>query len=53
MVNDKGFGETVRSINGAMECDGRNPGERNDRINLYKKFVGVLGTDVGGGSISC
>ncbi|MFF7637241.1 chitinase [Kitasatospora sp. NPDC008050] len=53
MVNGKGFGETIRSINGDLECNGKNPDERNDRINLYKKFVGVLGTDVGGGNISC
>ncbi|MEU1289278.1 chitinase [Kitasatospora sp. NPDC005856] len=53
IVNNKGFGETIRSINGALECDGRNPDQRNSRINLYKQFVGVLGTDVGGGNISC
>ncbi|MCL7377695.1 chitinase [Streptomyces sp. 35G-GA-8] len=52
MVNNKGFGETIRSINGALECDGKNPDERNDRINLYKKFAGILGTDVGG-NLSC
>lgn len=53
IVNNRGFGETIRSINGALECDGKNPDERNDRINLYKRFVAVLGTDVGGGSLSC
>ncbi|WP_406012018.1 chitinase [Streptomyces sp. NBC_00984] len=53
MVNGQGFGETIRSINGALECNGQNPDERDDRINLYKNFVGVLGTDVGGGNISC
>ncbi|MFF7456307.1 chitinase [Kitasatospora sp. NPDC008115] len=53
IVNNKGFGETIRTINGALECDGRNPGQRDDRINLYKRFVGVLGTDVGGGNLSC
>lgn len=53
MVNGRGFGETIRSINGDLECNGKNPDERNDRINLYKRFVGVLGTDVGGGNISC
>ncbi|MFB8034505.1 chitinase [Streptomyces sp. NPDC056004] len=53
MVNSRGFGETIRSINGALECDGKNPDERNDRINLYKQYVGVLGTDVGGGNLSC
>ncbi|MFJ7248235.1 chitinase [Kitasatospora sp. NPDC098652] len=53
IVNNRGFGETIRSINGALECDGKNPDERNDRINLFKQFVGVLGTNVGGGNISC
>ncbi|MFB7379356.1 chitinase [Kitasatospora purpeofusca] len=53
VVNNKGFGETIRSINGALECDGKNPDERNDRINLFRNFTGILGTDVGGGNISC
>ncbi|MCX4758351.1 chitinase [Kitasatospora purpeofusca] len=53
IVNNKGFGETIRSINGALECDGRNPDERNDRVSLFRNFTGVLGTDVGGGNISC
>ncbi|MFJ4191208.1 chitinase [Kitasatospora sp. NPDC089509] len=53
IVNNKGFGETIRSINGDLECNGKNPDERNDRINLFKQFVGVLGTNVGGGNISC
>ncbi|MFE2873405.1 chitinase [Embleya sp. NPDC059259] len=53
MVDDKGFGETIRSINGALECDGKNPDQRDDRINLYKQFVDILGTDVGGGNLSC
>lgn len=52
MVQNKGFGETIRSINGALECDGKNPDERNDRINLYKKFAGILGADPGG-NLSC
>ncbi|MEU8544514.1 chitinase [Streptomyces sp. NPDC048717] len=52
MVNNKGFGETIRSINGALECDGKNPDQRDSRINLYKKFVGILGTDAGG-NLSC
>ncbi|MGK4585814.1 chitinase [Kitasatospora sp. HPMI-4] len=52
MVNNKGFGETIRSINGDLECNGKNPDERQDRINLYKKFAGLLGTDPGG-NLSC
>ncbi len=52
MVRNKGFGATIRSINGALECDGKNPGERQDRIDLYKRFTGVLGTSAGAG-LSC
>ncbi|MEV8452708.1 chitinase [Streptomyces sp. NPDC052095] len=52
IVNDKGFGETIRSINGALECNGNNPDQRDDRINLYKQFASVLGTDPGG-NLSC
>lgn len=50
--NYKGFGETIRSINGDLECNGKNASERDDRINLYKKFVGVLGTSAGE-NLSC
>ncbi len=53
MVRGKGFGETIRSINGDLECNGKNPDERNDRISLYKKFVGILDTDAGPGNLSC
>ncbi|MFE2104887.1 chitinase [Kitasatospora sp. NPDC059463] len=53
IVNNKGFGETIRTINGALECDGRNPAQRDDRISLYRKFTAALGTDVGGGNLSC
>jgi len=52
MANNRGFGETIRSINGDLECNGKNPDERNDRISLYKKFTGILGTDAGG-NLSC
>ncbi len=52
MVNNRGFGETIRSINGALECNGQNPDERQDRINLYQKFVGILGTSPGD-NLSC
>jgi predicted chitinase len=52
MVNNKGFGETIRSINGDLECNGENASERDDRINLYTKFVGVLGTSAGD-NLSC
>jgi predicted chitinase len=52
MVKNKGFGETIRSINGDLECNGKNPDQRQDRINLYKRFVSVLGVGAGG-NLSC
>jgi predicted chitinase len=48
MVHNKGFGETIRSINGDLECNGKNPAEVRDRVDLYKKFAGILGTSPGG-----
>jgi predicted chitinase len=47
MAGNRGFGETIRGINGALECDGKNPGQRQDRINLYNRFTGILGTSAG------
>ncbi|WKK24055.1 glycoside hydrolase family 19 protein [Streptomyces olivoreticuli] len=48
MVNGAGFGETIRSINGSVECNGGNPAEVQDRINYYQRFTQVLGTTTGG-----
>ncbi|MCW7943541.1 chitinase [Streptomyces hygroscopicus] len=52
MVGGAGFGATIRSINGAVECDGRNPAEMQDRVNLYLKFAQLLGT-VPGNNLTC
>jgi chitodextrinase/predicted chitinase len=52
MVGGKGFAETVRSINGALECDGRNPTQVQSRVNRYKQFTKILGVDPGG-NLSC
>ncbi|WP_267883836.1 hypothetical protein [Kitasatospora aureofaciens] len=38
---------------GASRAKHRSSYDSCDRINLFKKFVGVLGTNVGGGNISC
>ena len=43
MVNSAGFGETIRSINGSLECNGNNTAEMQDRVNLYQQFTGILG----------
>jgi predicted chitinase len=52
MVNGHGFGETIRSINGALECDGRNPAQVQSRIDAYHRFVQIVGTTPGG-NLSC
>ncbi|MEV5942472.1 glycoside hydrolase family 19 protein [Streptomyces sp. NPDC051994] len=52
MVNGAGFGETIRSINGSVECNGGNPAEVQDRVNHYQNFTQVLGVGPGG-NLSC
>jgi predicted chitinase len=48
MVNQRGFGETIRSINGSIECNGGNPGQVQSRVDKYNQFVGMLGVPAGG-----
>ncbi|MEV7551121.1 glycoside hydrolase family 19 protein [Amycolatopsis sp. NPDC089917] len=52
MVNGRGFGETIRSINGSIECNGGNPGQVQSRVSKYQQFTGILGVDPGG-NLSC
>nr|WP_030902021.1 chitinase [Streptomyces sp. NRRL F-5126] len=52
MVNGRGFGETIRSINGSIECDGGNPAEVQDRVDNYTHFAQILGVDPGA-DLSC
>ncbi|MEU4693791.1 glycoside hydrolase family 19 protein [Actinoplanes sp. NPDC023714] len=52
MVNGRGFGETIRSINGSLECNGGNPAQVQSRINAYNRFAGILGVSPGG-NLSC
>jgi predicted chitinase len=48
IVNDRGFGETIRSINGSIECNGGNPAQVQSRIDTYLRFTSALGVDPGG-----
>ncbi len=48
MVNGPGFGETIRTINGSLECNGGNPGQVQSRIQFYLRFCSILGVDPGG-----
>ena len=52
MVNSRGFGETIRSINGSIECNGGNPAQVQSRVDAYNRFVQILGTTAGG-NLSC
>ncbi|MFF9375492.1 glycoside hydrolase family 19 protein [Streptomyces griseoluteus] len=48
MVNQAGFGQTIRSINGSLECDGRNPAQVQSRVDAYQRFAQTLGVSPGG-----
>ncbi|WP_415924541.1 glycoside hydrolase family 19 protein [Streptomyces sp. MI02-7b] len=48
MVNQAGFGQTIRSINGSLECDGRNPAQVQSRVTNYQRFTQILGVAAGG-----
>jgi len=52
MVNGAGFGETIRSINGSIECNGGNPAQVQSRIAKYQAFTQILGTTPGS-NLSC
>ncbi|WP_052850675.1 lectin [Streptomyces avicenniae] len=47
MVNQRGFGETIRSINGSLECNGGNPTQVQSRVTTYQRFTGILGVTPG------
>ncbi|MDQ1287068.1 MAG: hypothetical protein QG622_633 [Actinomycetota bacterium] len=47
MVDGAGFGETIRSINGSLECGGRNPAQVQSRVAAYERFAGILGVPAG------
>ncbi|MGX1709549.1 glycoside hydrolase family 19 protein [Streptomyces albidoflavus] len=47
IVNNRGFGETVRSINGSIECNGGNPAQVQSRIDKFTSFAQILGTTTG------
>ncbi|MEV7345471.1 glycoside hydrolase family 19 protein [Streptomyces sp. NPDC093544] len=48
MVNKAGFGQTIRSINGDLECDGKNPFAIDRRVDSYQRFTARLGVPAEG-----
>jgi hypothetical protein len=58
IIDDQSFGETIKSINGSLECpsvagNSNNLAQRDHRIQLFNSFVGILGTTAGTGSTTC
>ncbi|MEU8820050.1 chitinase [Actinoplanes sp. NPDC048796] len=43
MTKGAGFGETIRSINGILECNGGSPEAVRSRIDAYVRFAAILG----------
>ncbi|KAI3911839.1 hypothetical protein MKW92_012295 [Papaver armeniacum] len=52
ITQNKGFGETTRIINGALECNGGNPGQVQARITYYSTYCKQLGV-APGNNLSC
>ncbi|MFD7500536.1 glycoside hydrolase family 19 protein [Streptomyces sp. NPDC059850] len=52
MVDQAGFGQTIRSINGSLECDGKNPAQVQSRVDSYLRFTEILGV-APGDKLSC
>ncbi|KAJ9178506.1 hypothetical protein P3X46_010384 [Hevea brasiliensis] len=44
----QGFGATIKAINGAVECNGKEPAKVQARIDLYTKYCGQFGVSPGG-----
>ncbi len=42
-----GFGETIRTINGALEYNGGNPGQVDTRVRNFRDFSEQLGVSPG------
>lgn len=52
MVGGRGFGATIRSFNGALECDGRNTEQVQNRVQAYQRFTTLLDVPPGD-NLSC
>ncbi|KAG5530509.1 hypothetical protein RHGRI_025453 [Rhododendron griersonianum] len=47
IVSGQGFGETIRAINGAIECNGGNPATVSARVGYYTEYCNQLGVAPG------
>lgn len=47
IVGGHGFRETIRTINGPLECEGGNPRQMNNRVKIFREICEILGVDPG------
>ncbi|KAF5194462.1 Endochitinase ep3 [Thalictrum thalictroides] len=52
ITSGQGFGPTIRAINGALECEGRNPDTVGARVRYYTTYCNQLGVSPGD-NLSC
>lgn len=48
-----GFGDTIKAINGALECGGMNPGQVASRRQRFQAFCAALGVSPGAKDTGC
>jgi predicted chitinase len=48
-----GFGDTIKAINGALECGGGNPGQVQSRRQRFQNFCNALGVAPGAKDTGC
>ncbi len=55
MVNSVGFGETIRAINGGLECKAIGLGheQMKSRVEYYRRFTHLLGVPAGSNTLTC
>ncbi|MCZ7436875.1 transglycosylase SLT domain-containing protein [Micromonospora sp. WMMC241] len=54
ITGGEGFGGTIRSINGALECGGGNAGQVGKRVDAYRRITAALDVDPGDeGTLRC
>lgn len=51
-IINQGFGATIRKINGAAECDGKNTPQVQDRVQFYQTYCSDFGV-APGDNLSC
>ena len=48
-----GFGDTIKQVNGALECGGKNPAAVSNRQQRFRNFCAALGVAPGAKDTGC